>query len=182
MLSAFFHRVSPWNASCSHQEHFCPLTSQCISKTESCRLNTTYKGPCQRNSSNPWGGVCTGSDTYCPPLARCIPSNRTCSLEALGTYLQTGAGYFGQSCTSGEKFCPGTQTCIQNTTSCSFNQSLSILNITCPVGSAFCISQRRCTNQTCNNSTSYPQYSLNDTNTGLHFSLFLLSLACEVSP
>ena len=138
--------------------------------TDNCTFNTPYMGGGQGSYATPWGVNCSGSEIYCPIYASCIPSSEPCSLQALSSYLTNNTnGYFGQTCAEGEQFCPGTQSCILNTTSCTYNDSLTIVNITCPSeGWSYCIDERTCTNQTCT-SPVRQSFSFNDSETGKLF-------------
>ncbi|XP_065064931.1 uncharacterized protein LOC135691100 isoform X2 [Rhopilema esculentum] len=159
-------RMSPWDVTCSLEEYFCPLTFQCINKTDSCTFNTTYVGDCYGNSSTPWGTPCPANHTYCPLLASCIPAGYPCSLQELSNYLQDNTlAYFGVSCQQDEIFCPGTQSCILNTTVCDYNSSLSVLNITCPGNETYCVDERKCVSGSCS-MPNLPVFNFNDSNTG----------------
>ena len=164
--------MSPWNVSCSLEEYFCPLTFQCINKTDSCTFNTTYVGDCYGNSSTPWGTPCPANHTYCPLFASCIPAGYSCSLQELSNYLQDNTlTYFGVSCQQDEIFCPGTQSCILNTTVCDYNSSLSVLNIMCPGNETYCVDERKCVSGSCS-TPNLPAFNFNDSNTGEYFLKF----------
>eukprot|EP00794_Sanderia_malayensis_P018784 gene18784-20675_t len=167
-ISDEFLRPSPWNASCSEEEKFCSLTSQCIRKSLQCNLHTLYQGV--RNTTTPWGDSCPSGQDYCPVLASCIPMGKNCSLEQLHNYLQQpdSYAYYNASCLRNETYCPGSRTCISNATTCNYATALNLLasGIPCNGNSTFCVHQRKCINGPCS-PMNVTQFHVSNNNTGM---------------